>query len=425
MGEPGVGEAARPSALSSLRHRDFAIFWTAALVSNSGTWMQTITVPYVLFQLTHSNTWVGAGAVFSFVPGLLVGPLAGTLADRFERRRIIFCTQSVSMVIAVLLWWLWVAGQTTPWRLALLLLVSGTASGLNIAAWQSFFPLLVPAEDLMSAVRLNSMQFTAARAFGPAAAGLVLRMWGPGGAFLGNAVSFVLVLSALTVIHPRRQEITAQRRPFVEEYSLGFQYLRERTAMVEAVVTMIFMALLGSSVVQLAVGFTQQEFNREESAYGFLIAAFGAGAIVGSVALLAVADRVRRSRATLTGITLEIVGVLLLSAAPTYGYGVIAIAVMGAAWVTCGISLNTTIQSKVADEFRGRVMALYLMGLQAGTPVGALVLGRLGDRYGLRPVVRGSGLLLGVYLAFAVVVLRGLRSFDGDAVVVPSYTPAS
>ena len=425
MGAAGGGEAARPSALSSLRHRDFAIFWTAALVSNSGTWMQTITVPYVLFQLTHSNTWVGAGAVFSFVPGLLVSPLAGTLADRFDRKRIIFCTQTVSMVIAVLLWWLWIAGATTPWRLAALLVLSGIASGLNIAAWQSFFPLLVSTEDLMSAVRLNSMQFTGARAFGPAAAGLVLRVWGPGGAFLGNAVSFLLVLLALAVIHPRRQAIIEERRPFVEEFRLGLQYLRERTAMVQAVVTMVFMALLGSSVVQLAVGFTQEEFDRKESAYGFLIAAFGAGAIVGSVALLTVADRVRRSRATLTGIALEIFGVLLLSAAPTYGYGVIAIAVMGAAWVTCGVSLNTTIQSKVADEFRGRVMALYLMGLQAGTPLGALVLGRLGDRYGLRPVVRGSGLLLAVYLAVAVVGLHGLRAFDGDAVPTPSYTPAS
>jgi MFS family permease len=425
MGGPGGGDAAKPSALSALRHRDFAIFWTAALVSNSGTWMQTITVPYVLFQLTHSNTWVGAGAVFSFVPGLLVGPLAGTLADRFDRKRIIFCTQTVAMVIAVLLWWMWVSGQTTPWRLAVLLVISGTASGLNIAAWQSFFPLLVPQEDLMSAVRLNSMQFTGARAFGPAAAGLVLKVWGPGGAFLGNAISFLLVLIALTLVHPRRQAITEERRPFRHEFRLGLRYLGERPAMVQAVLTMTCMALLGSSVVQLAVGFTQEEFGRTESAYGFLIAAFGVGAIVGSVVLLAVADKVRRSRATLVGIALEIFGVLLFSAAPTYGWGVLAIAIMGGAWVTCGVSLNTTIQSQVADEFRGRVMALYLMALQAGTPLGALVLGRLGDRYGLRPVVRGSGLLLAVYLVVAVVVLHGLRAFDGDALPAPSYTPAS
>jgi MFS family permease len=427
MAPPRTGEAVGTSALSSLRHRDFAIFWSAALISNSGTWMQSITVPFVLFELTHSNTWVGAGAVFTFVPGLVVGPLAGTLADRFDRKRIIFCTQSVSMVVAVLLWLLWVADAATPWRLAGLLVVSGTAGGLNISAWQSFVPLLVPRESLISAVRLNSMQFTAARAFGPAAAGLVLRAYGPEGAFLGNAASFLLVLFALTLIHPRGQHIATGRRRFREEFRLGLQYVRRRPAMVQAIVTMVAMATFGSSVVQLAVGFSQEEFGTTESAYGFLIAAFGFGAIVGSVLLLAVADRVARSRTALTGVGLEVAGILVLSVAPSYAWGLVSLTLMGAAWVTCGVSLNTAIQSQVVDEFRGRVISMYLMGLQAGTPLGALVLGRLGDRYGLRPVVRGSGLVLACYLLFAILALAGLRAIDADSdpVAMASYTPAS
>jgi MFS family permease len=388
--------------------------------------MQSITVPFVLFELTGSNTWVGAAAVFTFVPALLVGPLAGTLADRFDRKRIIFCTQSVSMVVAILLWLLWVTGTATPWRLAFLLVISGTASGLNISAWQSFVPLLVPRESLLNAVRLNSMQFTAARAFGPAAAGLVLRAYGPEGAFLGNALSFLLVLVALMLIHPRGQQIAAGQRRFRDEFRLGLAYVRERPAMVQAIVTMVAMATFGSSVVQLAVGFNQEEFGKTESAYGFLIAAFGFGAIVGSVLLLAVADRVRRSRTALTGVGLEVVGVLTLSVAPSYVWGLFALCLMGAAWVTCGVSLNTAIQSQVADEFRGRVISMYLMALQAGTPIGALVLGRLGDRSGLRPVVRGSGLVLAAYLVFAVVAFGALRAIDADSdtVVVPSYTPA-
>jgi MFS family permease len=217
----GSATGAPSGVFAAFRYRDYAVFWTAAVISNSGTWMQTITVPYVIFQLTHSTTWVGFSAFMQFGPAVAVGPLAGSLADRFPRKTVIFVTQSVMMLVAFSLWATWASGVATPGIIVANLFVSGLASGLNIASWQAFVPDLVPREAMLNAIRLNSMQFTAARAFGPALAGLVLGQFGPATAFLANALSFLLVLVALVMISPRAVEHPEAPPRFVEHFRAG------------------------------------------------------------------------------------------------------------------------------------------------------------------------------------------------------------
>ena len=165
--------------------------------------MQTITVPYVLDQLTHSTVWVGVGAFATFFPATVVGPLAGALADRHDRRTILLISQVILMTSALTLWGIWVAGVATPPMIVAVVVVGAIGAGITIAAWQAFVPQLVPPEAMVSVVRLNAMQFTGARAFGPALAGLVLAEFGPGTAFLANAASFLLVIGALLLIVAR------------------------------------------------------------------------------------------------------------------------------------------------------------------------------------------------------------------------------
>ncbi len=410
--------AGRPpsGALSSLRHRDFALFWTAALISNSGTWMQSITVPYVLYDMTNSKTWLGVSAVASFGPGLLMGPIAGTLADRFPRKRIILITQSISMLTAFSLWALWISDQATPHRLVALVTVSALASGVNISAWQSFVPLLVPRESLMSAVRLNSMQFNAARAFGPAAAGLILRWEGPAGTFFGNAVSFFVVLAALLAIRPSQQIVAGTKGRFRDEFRDGVRFLRGKPGLQHPIITIAVMGMFGSSIVQLAAAFSRDEFNQKESGFGFLIAMFGIGGIVGSIAILSLSERVTRSQTSLVGIFVFVAGVELLGWGPHYVFGLAGLFLMGGAWVLNAVSLNTSIQSQVSDDYRGRVISLYLMTLMAATPLGALIGGRLGDIVGLRATVVGAGAILLGYGIVAVVRMDRLRAIDTDVI---------
>jgi MFS family permease len=399
-------------AFAALHYRDYALFWWAAIVSNSGTWMQTITVPFVIFQITHSTTWVGFTAFMAFGPAFVVGPLAGSLADRFPRKLVILWTQAVMMVMAFVLWGLWVSGVATPWPIVATLCVSGFASGINLASWQSFVPQLVPPEAMFNAIRLNSMQFTAARAFGPALAGLVLVQYGPATAFMANAISYLLVLGALVAIHPRAIELPSEPPRVLEHFREGLRYVRARSALMLAVLTIFVLCFFGSSVVQLAAPVAKEVFHVGKAEYGILVAAFGVGSVVGVGLTLMYGDRVRRSGLALTGLSVFAVGEIFLGGAPTYAVGLLALGAMGTAYVLVAVSLNTSIQARVDEGHRGRVLAIYLMGLLAGVPLGALAGGALAEAIGLRATIIAGGAVLVAFAALTVLIFGAMRPLD-------------
>ncbi len=273
-------------------------------------------------------------------------------------------------------------------------------------------PQLVPDEELLPAVRLNSMQFVGARAFGPALAGLVLQTAGAGTAFLLNAVSYLLVLGALLLIHPRVVEIDDDAGGVLAHFKEAVTYVREREALLLAVLTITVVSLLGSSIQQLAPAFAEDVFHVGKSGYGFLIATFGLGAVIGSVLVAVWAERYPRSRVALLGLGLFATGELLFAAAPEYAVGLGAMAVMGAAYVLIATALNTSIQARVDEVHRGRTLSIYLMGLLAGVPLGALVQGYLADLIGLRATVALSAVLLIAAGLFAAIRTDRYRPLD-------------
>lgn len=399
-------------AFSALHHRDFAIFWSAAAVSSTGSWMQTITVPYVIYEITRSSTWVGFTAFMLFLPGVLAGPASGAIADRFSRRSVLLVTTVVQAAVALALWALWVGGVASPGNLLAVLVLSSVAGNINITAWQSFVPSLVPPDALVGAVRLNSVQFTAARAVGPALGGAVLSHFGPGVAFMANALSFVFVMAALVVVRPRPTAMATGGGSMLRQFAEGVAYLRRQASMWQPVVTIFVVSLLPSALVQLAPAFAEEQFRASQAGYGLLVAAYGAGSVVGSIGIAAHADRGRRSTAALAGLTGSIVGVVLLAATETFAVGLVGLAVMGGSYVMITISLNTSLQVRVAEEYRGRVVSLYLMAMLTALPVGALILGWVADGIGLHPTMLATAALLAAYGAFVVTRLDRLRAID-------------
>ena len=422
------GAADTPGAhsgpLAALHERDFALFFSAALLSNTGTWMQTITVPYVLDQLTHSTVWVGLGAFCTFFPATVVGPLAGSLADRYSRRTVLLCSQVVMMLSAFALWAVWISGEATPGIIVACVIVGAIGAGITIAAWQAFVPQLVPPDALISAVRLNGMQFTGARAFGPALAGLVLAEFGPGTAFLANALSFLLVIGALLMIAARPVAHQGAVAGVLSHFRDGMRYVRKRAVLTVAVLGALVSSLLGISMIQLAEPFARQVLHEGPGKYGLLVAGYGAGAITGSIFTVARGDTFRRSSLTIAGFAVFVIGELAFGLAPAYAIALVGLFGIGLAQVLAMVSLQTAVQVNVEEAYRGRVLSIYVMCFFAGTPIGALVGGIVAQGIGLRATIVGAALMLCVTVGLGLLRYPGFRVLDESRVGIDATVTA-
>jgi MFS family permease len=411
-----AGAAAAPSprsgALAAFRSREFSVFFSAGFLSNTGTWMQTVTVPYVIDQLTHSTALVGVSAFATFFPATVIGPLAGSLSDRYDRRNVLIWAQVVMMVMATALWITWATGAATTALILVLVVISALGAGITTAAWQSFVPQLVPRSDLLSAVRVNSMQFTAARAFGPALAGLVLATLGPSWAFGANAVSYLCVIGALFFISPKPPLHPDTSSRVLAHFREGVRYVRQRAVLFIAMLMVMLIALFGVAIVQLVEPIARHVFHVGAGRYGLMTGAYGLGAVIGGVFMVAFGDTFRRSRLAITGLALMAIGVIFLGATPVYGVALGALLAMGLAQVLCMVSCNTAIQLNVDESYRGRVSSIFTMSFFAAGPIGALVGGIIGDLLNLRVTVVAAGVVLAACLVLALVRFHGLRPLD-------------
>lgn len=410
--KPGLRDSTR-----ALHHRNFALFWTGALVSNTGTWVQNVTVPFVIFEITGSPAWVGFSAFAQLFPALLMGPAGGVIADRFPRRSVLLVAQTAMAATAFVLWGAWVAGVRSPWAIVAIVAVSGLIGGLNIGAWQAFVSELVPREDLLNAVTLNSAQFSAARAFGPAIGGLVLAALGPSWSFFINGVSFAAVILALALIRvPRIVEPSLSRPRVFAELRSTVHYVRGMPGIVVCIAVVLALGALGSPVFSLIVVFADDVFDVGAAEFGLLSAALGIGAVLGTPLIAGPGSGIARSR--LVGLALPIYGASLVAfaLAPTYEFGAVALVVAGGGYLAIASTLNTTIQVQVDERMRGKVLALYVMGLTGTAPIGALIQGWTAEVIGPRQTVVTAGALFFV-LAIALRATGRLRHVDDEGAV--------
>ena len=389
-------------SLRAFRHRGYRIFWTAALVSNTGSWLSNLAVPYVLYELTHSAFWVGVATLAQFLPGVLTAPWGGALADRRDPRRVLLLAQSGSAVSAFALWAAWASGVHDRYAIMALVALAGTFHGLGLPAWQSFVHDLVPRHDLPSAVGLNSLQINAARAVGPAVAGVLLATLGPGWAFLLNAVSFAFVIAALLLV---RTAVAAARGPHtsvVAGFTAAVSYVRGQPGIQCAILVSVLIGLLGNPVFGFTVVFAGGVFHVGPAGLGLLNAALG----VGSVIAVLVVSRARNGalgRTVKWSFLLYAVAMAGFAAAPDALVGGLALVVVGGCFLSVISSANTAMQLIVADNMRGRVLAVRIMLFTLSFPVGSLVQGWVSDQIGPRAtVLAAAGLMLLVGLVLAL-----------------------
>jgi MFS family permease len=383
------------AGLAVLRHRDYATMVFGQFVSQAGTWMYNVTVPFVLFATTGSAVWVGFGGFAQYFPAMLAAPVGGLLADRFSRRLVMRVVSVLQMIVALVLALHWRGGDGSPWVTVGLVAILGVLGGIMLPSWQSLVPILVPREWLVRAVSLNSTVFNTARLVGPAVGGLVLARYGAATAFTVNGLSYAAVIVAVSMIGMHQDVVApgARRHP-VREYREGITYAQSHRGIVLAWSLAFSGAALGAPVIALSAVMAAREFHVDASHYGLLTAAVGLGAAIGGLVITAYAAEIPRSR--LAGVALAVYGsaVLAYALAPSYAFGLASMFFVGVGLLSTNTTLNTSIQLKVDDRYRGRIMSMWAVSITGGLPLGSAIQGLLASWLGVRAAIGIAGTTL-------------------------------
>jgi len=392
-----------PAALEPLATRDYRLVFTGAVLSNSGTWMQNMAVQWFIYQETGSAAWVGAATFAQFVPLFFAGPLGGVLADRRDRKRLLFWAQAWMMALSVVLAAVTLAGAATPELVIGLVLALGIGFAFNGPTWQAVVPHLVPSAQLTRAIALNSAQMSTARIVGPALGGLLVPVIGPGGIFALNAASYVAVLVAIALVNPPAHQPSGSES-VTQQLRGGVRYALTHRVLAWLIAAVLVVSLLAAPLMALLPVYAEDVLQAGPETYGILMAAIGGGSLLGALLLGQFGDRLPTARLiggalVLLGVATALVPVASLAPGPTLGVALTALAVLATGTFRLGAvaASNSRLQARADDAYRGRVLSLFLICFGGAFPLGALLLGNAADVVGVQPVtlLMGIGTLLG------------------------------
>ncbi len=367
----------RDTTFRSLRHRSYRRYFYGQIVSFVGTWMQSAALMWLMYDRTGDPRWPSWLLVAQIGPTLLLGAWGGSLADRYPKRRSVSATQTAFLLNAIALTLVVACGLAVPWLILTLIAFNGVIQAVDFPARLAFVPDLVPKEDLINAVGLNSLVFNSARALGPALAGVLFLVAGalvphlPPGAsavtvgatacFALNALSFLAVLRALRGIPEPHAPETRERGSGWD----GVRYLRAHPALGAVVLLTFAVCVFGWPVVTVLPAYTKLRLGLKEEAYSFLLSSLGAGALAAALATATFGSVSRRGAFMLVGVSVCAAGIAGL------GFANVAWVANGCcAAIGCGMILflatgQSTLQLAVPNEVRGRVMAVWAMTLSA------------------------------------------------------------
>ncbi|MFC5725024.1 MFS transporter [Streptomyces gamaensis] len=375
---------ARPKGgtFSSLRIRNYRLFATGQVVSNTGTWMQRIAQDWLVLSLTGSSAAVGITTALQFLPMLLFGLYGGVIADRCPKRRLLVFTQGAMGLTGLALAVLTLSGHVQVWHVYLTALALGLVTVVDNPARQAFVVEMVGPDDLRNAVSLNSANFQSARLVGPAVAGVLITAVGSGWAFLLNGLSFVAPIVGLLLM--RTSELhEADTAPRAKgQLREGLRYVAGRPDLIWPIILVGFIGTFGFNFPIWLTAFVDDVFHAGAGTYGLFNTLLAVGSLAG--ALLSARRRATRQR-VLIGAAL-VFGLLEITAAlaPAFWVFVLLLVPIGMCGLTINVTANSGIQLGTDAAMRGRVMSLYMMVFVGGTPLGAPLVGWITDAYGAR-----------------------------------------
>jgi len=395
---PATGPRA---AFALIGSRRFGPYFVGNALSAMGVWFHNLAAGLLIFRETGSEFLLGLLAASQFLPTLVLVSVAGAVADRFDRQRVVLTSQLVAMSFAVAVAALAFADALPVWLLLVLSLGMGVAIAFTAPASGALLPAMVEPRDLGSAVALNSMTYNLARALGPALAALVVTAVGISAAFAVNAGSYLALVVGVSLISPPRRP---ERRAGSTRLRDTFRLIRSEPRLGAYLVIVMLVGFASDPINTLAPAFAH-EFGRPDTDAGLLIGVFGAGAVL---AALVMTGRVAASRRRL-GVTLTVLGsaVALFALAPSFEVALVILVVAGFAYLTGNSGTTSRLQLDVSDEHRGRIMALWSVAFLGLRPVASLVDGALASAFGVR--VAGVALALPALAAGIALLIPRVR----------------
>jgi MFS family permease len=405
----------------SLHNRNYRLYAAGGVVSNTGTWMQRVAQDWLVLSLTrHSGDGsiaLGITTGLQFLPILLFSAYGGVVADRFPKRRMLQVTQAAMALTSMFLGVLALTGAAKTWHVFAIAFVFGIGAAFDAPARQSFVSEMVGPDDLTNAVGLNSASFNMARIVGPALAGGLIALFGSGvqatgAVILLNALSYGAVIYALQRMRECEldsPELSRRGKGMVRD---GVRYVRGRPDVMLVLAIVFFAGTFGMNFQMTSALMATQVFHKGAGEYGLLGTTMAIGSLAG--ALLA-ARRVGRPRQRLLiGAALAFGVVEIFSGLmPSYATFALISPLIGLTALTMVTAANATVQLSVAPEMRGRVMALYMMIFQGGTPLGAPIVGWVGHSLGARWTLLGGGAMTVVGIVASVAVFSWYRGLIG------------
>jgi len=368
---------------AAMRHRNFQLYFIGQLISNIGTWMQIIAQAWVVYQLGHSELTLGLVGFASAIPVLAISPWAGVLVDRVSRRSLLMMTQIGAMVLAFALAALTFTGVVKEWHVILLAALLGVVNAFDAPARQAFVPEMVGKDDLPNAIALTSMMFNSARVIGPALAGMLLAIIGAAWCFTLNGVSFLAVLLGLFLMKIPYQQTEPKHHSAWKQLVSGVQYTARNREMSALILLSLVFSIFGISYSTLLPAFVEKILHQDAIAYGWLNAATGMGAVTGAFLLAHRVSNGRRGQLlVVTNIAFPLI-LMVFAFTPFYLLSLLLAYGLGVGFMVQFTTINTLLQTRVVDSYRGRVMGLYTLTFFGFSPFGNLLVGYLGQTLGL------------------------------------------
>lgn len=402
MSEKVNDKTQKISTLRSFQYPNFTLLFTANLISNTGTWAQRVAQDWlVVTDLHKGGSELGIVTGLQFLPMLLFSLYAGSLADRFDKRKLLIVTNAGGGITAAILGWLTISHRVNLTEVFLLAFLLGLFGALDTPVRQAFTSELVGKSDIANAVSLNSANFNIGRLIGPAISGLLISAFNTGPSFLFNAGSFLFVILALFLMNPTKLHRNAvENKP--RKVAEGLRYIKSRPDLIAVITTVFFASTFGLNFQIFNALLSTKVFHKSAGAFG----ALGSILAIGSLLAAVIATKLDQKRkplfvmycAGLFGISL-----VIQASMPTYFSYALFLPVSGFIALTTMIAANTYTQTTTPQELRSRVMGFYVLVFLGATPVGSPFIGWLSDTLGIRQTVAICGLIttfgtLAVYL---------------------------